>query len=740
MAQTTPNHTQTVSGWAAHDESGHVTPYTFKRRGPLFSGHRVNYSVNRENGINDVTIKILYCGICHTDIHHVKNDWGITIYPVVPGHEIVGIITKVGSNVTNFKVGDRAGVGCLAASCLNCEYCKDGQENYCDKVQFVYNGIFWDGSITYGGYSEFLVADHRYVVHVPESLPMDAAAPLLCAGITVYTPLKDNGLIESTRKKIGIVGLGGLGHIAVKFAKAFGHHVTIISTSPSKEKEAKQRLGADDFILSTNPEQMQSKRRTLDFILDTVSAKHSLGPTLELLKVSGTLVIVGAPDKPMDLPSFPLIFGKPHSVHWKRVVKGSIIGSIKETQDMMDLCGKHNITCDIELVKTDYINEALDRLVKNDVKYRRETCPSTFSFSVKYTVIHSMSKISKMLWSKLRLSSRRKGYPSEDVKSQKGNPNVSEEYNEAFRTKSYTELCNKVEDQLETRTSHKHHHNENLSEYLLDPPQETLTSILKATRNHHEFLINYLNKSQEASRVCELVLQNAHQAISTNHHPINNITNLIEQTPDPKRWTHHHYNILHKNLASFARRKNPFQSTPDKFLELHESYTLLLRQLTSKYKRKKRRRTLIKAASCVGSTALAVSLLVLATNGVGCVVAATGLLACCLGLLAMKRRKLRKGKARRQLDVAARGVYTLMNDLDTLCRLVGVLHDEVERRKVMVGTCVEKGRDEMVKEVVRELQADEAWFMEEVEELKRHVCLCFLNINRARRLLVQEIV
>ncbi|KAL0438384.1 UNVERIFIED_CONTAM: putative cinnamyl alcohol dehydrogenase 6 [Sesamum latifolium] len=337
MAQTTPNHTQTVSGWAAHDPSGKITPYTFKRR---------------ENGKNDVTIKILYCGICHTDLHHVKNDWGITMYPVVPGRQR-----------PTSKVGDRAGVGCLAATCLDCEYCQDGQENYCDQVQFVYNGIFWDGSITYGGYSEFLVADHRYVVRVPESLPMDAAAPLLCAGITVFSPLKDNNLLESPGKRIGVVGLGGLGHIAVKFGKAFGHHVTVISTSPSKEEEAKERLGADDFILSTSADQMQAKKRTLDFIIDTVSAHHSLGPTLELLKVNGTLVVVGAPDKPVDLPSFPLIFGK-------RVVKGSMIGSIEETQEMMDVCGKHNISCDIEVVRTSEINEALHRLAKNDVKYR----------------------------------------------------------------------------------------------------------------------------------------------------------------------------------------------------------------------------------------------------------------------------------------------------------------------------------------------------------------------------------
>ncbi|KAH9614579.1 hypothetical protein KSS87_021144 [Heliosperma pusillum] len=247
MTQTTPNHTQIVSGWAAHDKSGKITPYIFKRR---------------ENGDNDVTIKVLYCGMCHTDLHHIRNDWGITMYPVVPGHEITGLITKVGKNVTRLKEGDRVGVGCLAASCLECEFCKDDEENYCDKIQFTYNGIFWDGSITYGGYSNMLVAHQRYVVRVPESLPMDAAAPLLCAGITVYSPMKDNNLLEESTspKKVGIVGLGGLGHVAVKLAKAFGHHVTIISTSPSKEVEAKQRLGADDFVVSTDASQMKGNK------------------------------------------------------------------------------------------------------------------------------------------------------------------------------------------------------------------------------------------------------------------------------------------------------------------------------------------------------------------------------------------------------------------------------------------------------------------------------------------------
>uniref|UniRef100_I1MC17 Enoyl reductase (ER) domain-containing protein n=1 Tax=Glycine max TaxID=3847 RepID=I1MC17_SOYBN len=348
MAQTTANHTVTVSGWAAHDSSGKITPYTFKRR---------------ENGVNDVTIKILYCGICHTDLHYAKNEWGITMYPVVPGHEIIGVVTKVGRDVKGFKEGDRVGVGCLSASCLECEHCKTDQENYCEKLQFVYNGVFWDGSITYGGYSQIFVADYRYVVHIPENLAMDAAAPLLCAGITVFNPLKDHDLVASPGKKIGVVGLGGLGHIAVKFGKAFGHHVTVISTSPSKEAEAKQRLGADDFIVSSNPKQLQAARRSIDFILDTVSAEHSLLPILELLKVNGTLFLVGAPDKPLQLPAFPLIFGK-------RSVKGGIIGGIKETQEMLEVCAKYNITSDIELITPDRINEAMERLAKNDVRYR----------------------------------------------------------------------------------------------------------------------------------------------------------------------------------------------------------------------------------------------------------------------------------------------------------------------------------------------------------------------------------
>ncbi|PKA60135.1 putative cinnamyl alcohol dehydrogenase 6 [Apostasia shenzhenica] len=349
MTETTPNHTQTVNGWAALDSSGKIVPFVFKRR---------------ENGEEDVTIKIIYCGMCHTDLHNVRNDWGQTIYPVVPGHEITGVVTKVGSRVTEFAVGDRVGVGCIAASCLKCEMCEASEENYCDDIQLTYGGVYWDGSMTYGGYSTMIVSHKRFVVKVPANLPLDAAAPLLCAGITVYSPMKQNGMLdEPAGKRLGIVGLGGLGHVGVKLGKAFGLRVTVISTSPAKEEEAKSRLGADDFVVSTDLKQMEAARKSLDYIIDTVSASHPLGPLLELLKVGGTLVLVGASEKPMGLPSFPLLFAR-------RKVVGSLIGGMKETQEMLDVCGKLNVTCDVEVVKPDYINQAMGRLAKNDVRYR----------------------------------------------------------------------------------------------------------------------------------------------------------------------------------------------------------------------------------------------------------------------------------------------------------------------------------------------------------------------------------
>jgi cinnamyl-alcohol dehydrogenase len=244
--EVTPNHTQAVSGWAAMDASGEVVPFSFKRR---------------ETGVDDVTIKVQYCGMCHTDLHFINNAWGITMYPVVPGHEITGVVAKVGTNVSGFRPGDRVGVGCIAASCLDCDHCRRSEENYCDKVTLTYNGIFWDGTVTYGGYSDMIVAHKRFLVKIPDSLPLDAAAPLLCAGITVYSPMKQHGmLLGEAGRRLGVVGLGGLGHVAVKFGKAFGLRVTVISTSPAKEREARENLKADDFVLSTDDKQMQVRK------------------------------------------------------------------------------------------------------------------------------------------------------------------------------------------------------------------------------------------------------------------------------------------------------------------------------------------------------------------------------------------------------------------------------------------------------------------------------------------------
>ncbi|KAJ1269948.1 hypothetical protein BS78_06G017200 [Paspalum vaginatum] len=344
-----PTHTQSVSGWAAMSaSSGKVEPFVFKRRAL---------------GAEDVAIKVHYCGMCHTDLHFIHNDWGITVYPVVPGHEITGVVTAVGRDVSAFKPGDRVGVGCISASCLDCDHCRRSEENYCDKVALTYNGVFWDGSVTYGGYSRAMVAHQRFVLRVPDALPLDAAAPLLCAGITVYSPMKHHGMLRSPGARLGVVGLGGLGHVAVKFGRAFGLRVTVISTSPAKEREARGRLGADDFVVSTDEARMKAMARTLDYVIDTVAAPHSLGPVLDLLKVDGKLVLVAAPDRPVELPSFPLIFGR-------RTVSGSMTGGIRETQEMLDLCARHNIACDIEVVSTDGINHALQRLARNDVRYR----------------------------------------------------------------------------------------------------------------------------------------------------------------------------------------------------------------------------------------------------------------------------------------------------------------------------------------------------------------------------------
>ncbi|XP_070031468.1 8-hydroxygeraniol dehydrogenase-like isoform X1 [Nicotiana tomentosiformis] len=333
-------------GWAARDISGVLSPFNFTRRA---------------TGEKDVQFKVMYCGICHSDLHQLKNEWSNSIYPMVPGHEVVGVVTEVGNKVEKFKVGDKVGVGCLVGSCRKCENCDNNLENYCPDQIMTYNGIYTDGTTTYGGYSDIMVTDEHYVVHWPENLPMEAA-PLLCAGITTYSPLKYFGL-DKPGMHIGVVGLGGLGHMAVKFAKAFGTKVTVISTSASKKQEAMERLGADSFLVSRDPDQMQAAAGSLDGIIDTVSAIHPLLPLINLLKTNGKLVIVGAPDKPLELPVFPLLLGR-------KLLAGSCIGGMKETQEMVDFAAKHNITPDIEVVPMEYVNTALDRLLKSDVKYR----------------------------------------------------------------------------------------------------------------------------------------------------------------------------------------------------------------------------------------------------------------------------------------------------------------------------------------------------------------------------------
>ncbi|KAL6012669.1 hypothetical protein ACLOJK_003158 [Asimina triloba] len=317
---------------------------------------------NKANGEYDITIKILYCGICHSDLHFIKNDWKVSIYPIVPGHEIVGVVTEVGSKVSKFKIGDQAGVGCLVGSCGSCSECKDDLENYCPAVIYTYNSVDYDNTMTYGGYSNFVVVKDHFAVHIPEGLPLDGAAPLLCAGITVYSPMVYFGL-NKPGSHLGVVGLGGLGHVAVRFGKAFGMKVTVISTSPSKEKEAIEHLGADAFLVSRDEKQMQAATGTMDGIIDTVSAVHPLVPLLSLLKTNGNLVMVGIPAEPLALPAFPLIAGR------KRV-SGSCIGGIKETQEMINFAAKHNIKADIEIISMDYVNTAMERLAKADVHYR----------------------------------------------------------------------------------------------------------------------------------------------------------------------------------------------------------------------------------------------------------------------------------------------------------------------------------------------------------------------------------
>jgi alcohol dehydrogenase (NADP+) len=316
----------------------------------------------REIGQRDVAIEILYCGVCHSDLHTVRGEWGGSTYPCVPGHEIVGRATSVGAQVQKFKVGDIVGVGCMVDSCRTCANCKEDLEQFCEIATiFTYNSPDkHTNGITYGGYSERIVVDEAFVLKIPQNLDLAATAPLLCAGITTYSPMHYHNVTKS--QKVGVVGLGGLGHMGVKIAKALGAHVVVFTTSSNKVEDA-MRLGADEVVNSKNADEMQKHLKSFHFILDTVSAQHDINAYLLLLKRDGNLTQVGVPPEPLSLNVGSLVFGR-------RSLSGSLIGGIKETQEMLDFCGQHNITADIELIPIQKINEAYDRLVKSDVKYR----------------------------------------------------------------------------------------------------------------------------------------------------------------------------------------------------------------------------------------------------------------------------------------------------------------------------------------------------------------------------------
>lgn len=313
---------------------------------------------------HDMQIEILFCGICHSDLHTVRNEWSSvmpTTYPCVPGHEIVGRVVKAGASVTKFKPGDLVGVGCLVDSDQTCPNCQADVEQFCQNATFTYNSPDKHfGGITYGGYSESIVVDENFVLRVPDNLDLAGVAPLLCAGITTYSPMRRWGDLKG--KKVGVVGLGGLGHMGVKFARAFAAHVVVFTTSPGKKEDA-LRLGAHEVIISSNAEEMQQHASSFDFILNTISADHDINAYINMLTLDGNITLVGAPEQPLAVSAFALLFGR-------RSLSGSLIGGIKETQEMLDFCGKHNITSDVEVIPIQKVNEAYERLVRSDVKYR----------------------------------------------------------------------------------------------------------------------------------------------------------------------------------------------------------------------------------------------------------------------------------------------------------------------------------------------------------------------------------
>lgn len=342
--------TKTTKGYAAANPTTPLAPFSFERRDP------------REH---DVVIDIKYCGICHSDIHQTRDEWSEaleeSIFPMVPGHEIVGIVTRVGDKVSKYKLGDKVGVGCFVDSCRTCAECKAGLEQYCTvHGVYTYNGREHDGTPTYGGYSEMIVVDENYVLRIPENLALDAAAPLLCAGITLYSPLRHWN--AGPGKSVAIVGMGGLGHMGVKLAHAMGAEVTVLSQSLKKQADGK-RLGADHFYATSDPETFTKLKGSFDLIINTVSSEMDWNEYLKLLRVDGTMVIVGIPEKKIPVGAFPLASGR-------RSLAGSAIGGIRETQEMLDFCGKHNLAADIEVVPIQKVNEAYARVQKSDVRYR----------------------------------------------------------------------------------------------------------------------------------------------------------------------------------------------------------------------------------------------------------------------------------------------------------------------------------------------------------------------------------
>ena len=335
-----------TKGYAAMTAKAALTPFSFERR---------------EVGPHDILITITHCGICHSDIHQARDEWGGSLFPMVPGHEIVGTVARVWKEVKTFKAGDRAGVGCFVDSCRNCSACREGQEQYCESgMLLTYSGRDKSGQVTQGGYSTQIVVDAQYALRIPQALSAAGAAPLLCAGITTYSPLRHWGV--GKYHKLAVVGLGGLGHMAVKIARALGTEVTVLSTSEKKRQDA-MRLGANHFEITSQPGAFAKLQRHFDFIIDTVSAPHDYNALVNLLKTDGTLILVGAPEQPTPLEPFPLILHR-------RSIAGSVIGGIRETQEMLDFCAEHKIESDVEVIPIQQVNDAYERVLKGDVRFR----------------------------------------------------------------------------------------------------------------------------------------------------------------------------------------------------------------------------------------------------------------------------------------------------------------------------------------------------------------------------------